>query len=444
MSKTKNQTKHVLPSGNKSVVSNPVNSEFYQEIDNESTREEKKQGYQLYESSKFTGTINELLNKAYDLKELKSEASGLVDEEIINELKKIDTSDEPLLKDNPDLFFIGDIPQQYKKIYDLYKKHQKAYWPAEDVSMETDKIDWINLLYDQVSEKLTFEQKVENQHKNDRARFFIKLTLAFFANADGIVNSNLIERLCKEIKNPYSRSFYCFQMMMENIHSEAYTKMLQALVPDPIERDELFHAIYRIPVIRTKALFALKYISHPDSDHYINSPNSLGLRLVAQACMEMINFSSSFASIYWIRSRGKMPGLSEFNKQIAADEGLHGECSVEHYLLLKNKLPEKIVHKIIKESYNVEEEFFKHALPVELVGMNSDDMGQYVKVVCNRLSEMLGYSPVFPNVTKIPSNFSFIEKINLNSKTNFHEYAPVEYQQAMINHAKKWGARFNF
>jgi len=378
-----------------------------------------------------------------NIEDLYEESSRSVDPKLIEAVQKIDYSKEPLLQDNPDLFFLGDIPPKFKKIYKLYKTHQDAYWPAEDVSMEQDKKDWDDILYDQTSEKLSLEARSANTKKNNGARFFIKMTLAFFATADGIVNSNLIERFCKIIKNPYSRSFYCFQMMMENIHSEAYSKMLQALVPDSTERDELFHAIYNIPVIRKKALFALKYMTHPDPTHYLNTPGALALQLVAQACMEMINFSSSFASIYWIRSKGKMPGLAQFNTQIAADEGLHGENSIEHYLLLENKLPQEIIHYIIKESYAVEEEFFKYSLPIGLIGMNADEMSSYVKVVCNRLSEMLGYAPVFPGAL-VPPNFSFIEKINLNGKTNFHEYAPVEYQQAMINDAGDWGLKFNF
>ncbi len=383
------------------------------------------------------------MNSKTQIEELYLEASKLVDEKLIDVLRKIDNSKEPLLQDNPDLFFIGDVPPKFATINKLYKTHQAAYWPAEDVSMEQDRRDWENILYDQTSEKLSPEERIENTKKNDNARFFIKMTLAFFATSDGVVNSNLIERFARIIKNPYSRSFYCFQMMMENIHSEAYTKMLQALVPDPVEREHLFHAIYNIPVIRKKAMFALKYMSHPEPDHYLNSPSALPLQLIAQACMEMINFSSSFASIYWIRSKGKMPGLAQFNMQIAADEGLHGENSIEHYKLLDHKLPQEIVHQIIRESFIVEEEFFRYSLPVDLIGMNANDMSAYVKVVANRLSEMLGYQPVFSDVT-IPPNFSFVEKINLNGKTSFHEYAPVEYQQAMIKDAGRWGMKFNF
>lgn len=219
--------------------------------------------------------------------------------------------------------------------------------------------------------------------------------------------------------------------------------MLQALVPDPVEREHLFHAIYEIPVIRKKILFALKYMSHPDPAHYLNQPAALAVQLIAQACMEMINFSSSFASIYWIRSKGKMPGLAQFNMQIAADEGLHGVNSIEHYKLIDNKLTQDVVHAIIKESFAVEEEFFRYSLPVDLIGMNANDMSSYVKVVANRLSEMLGYDPIY-NDAAVPPNFSFVEKINLNGKTSFHEYAPVEYQQSMIKEAGKWGMKLNF
>lgn len=377
-----------------------------------------------------------------DIKALYIEASQDLDPKIAEYLESVDVSKEPLLQDNPDLFFVGDVPPMYKEIFDGYKDQQKAYWPAEDVSMEQDKKDWENLLYDQTSDKLTSEEKTENNRKNDGARFFIKKTLAHFASADGIVGDNL-EKFIELIKNPYSRLFYGFQLAMEGIHNEAYSKMIQALITDPVERYELFHAIYNDPIIRKKAMFAMKYLHHPDSKHILNSPNALGLQLIAQACTEMINFSSSFASIYWIRSKGKMPGLSQFNMQIAADEGKHGDNGIKHYKLWKNKVPQWLVHQIIKESYAVEEQFFKYALPVELIGMNSSDMCLYVKMVANRLSEMLGYDSIYPEGC-LPPNFSFVEKINLNGKTNFHEYAPVEYQQAMINDAKEWGVKLNF
>jgi ribonucleotide reductase beta subunit family protein with ferritin-like domain len=375
------------------------------------------------------------------IKKLFHDASLLINNDIIKELLALNTDGEPLLAENADMFVFGNMNANDIEENKLYLKHQLAYWPAEEVSMLDDIRDWINLLYDQTSSLLTPEQREQNRIKNDGARYFLEMVIAFFAAADEIVNTNLI-RFVKEITDPYVQKYYKFQMAMEDIHAKAYTIMLQTLVSDPTRQQELFRAIFNIPVVRKKALFALKYINHPDPDHYINQPKSLALRLVALSCMEMIQFSSSFASIYWIRSKGKMPGLSEFNKQIARDEGLHGEHSSLLYKnRIKNKLPEHIVHKVIIEAYEAEKEFFTEALPVALIGINANEMDCYVKLVCNRLSEMLGYSVIWPNV-KNP--FPFMEKILLNNRNNLHEIAGGDYQNAMVNEALTWGCKMDF
>ena len=386
-------------------------------------------------------TINTDVHDEIGIKYLIKCASLLVDEELIKELEAIDTSDEPLLADNPDMFSFGDMNALDDEENELYKDHQKAYWPAEEVSMVDDQRDWINLLYDQTSESLTEEQRAENKSKNDAARRFLEYTIAFFAAADGIVNADLV-RLVSEITNPYVKKYYRFQMMMEDIHAEAYAIMLKALVPEPERQHELFRAIYKIPVVKNKALFALKYISHPDPKHYLNQPKSLALRLVALSGMEMIQFSSSFASIYWIRSKGKMPGLSEFNKQIARDEGMHGKHScIVYNKRIKHRLSVHVVYRVITEAYNTEKEFFTEALPVELIGINAGQMDTYVRMICIRLSEMLGYPPLFPAV-KNP--FPFMEKILLNNRNNLHEIAGGDYQNAMIQDAMSWGCLMNF
>jgi ribonucleotide reductase beta subunit family protein with ferritin-like domain len=376
-----------------------------------------------------------------EFKKLKEQASQSIDEDIINELKEIDSSDEPLIQDNLDVFNLGNLSKNDQEEYTLYKKHQIAYWPAEEVSMNDDIKDWENLLYDQTSVSLSKEQREINKKKNDDARFFIKMTLAFFASADGIVNAN-IARFLMEITNPYVKLYYGWQIAMEGIHSEAYKLMIENLITDKKEKFELFRAIYNSDVIRKKAMFALKYLEHPDPKHYINSKNSLALRLVASATIEIIQFSSSFASIYWIRSKGVMIGLSQYNKQIARDEGLHGE---HHCCLynreIKHRLPVKIVHKILLEAYNFEKEFFYKSLPVALVGINADEMDMYVKLVVIREAEMLGYPPMFE---QIENPFTWMEKINLNSKDNLHEVASGEYQNPMLNDVVRWGFKMNF
>lgn len=384
-----------------------------------------------------------MLSNEYDINKLKADAAADIDQSIIDELKEIDTSNEPLIQDNPDMFSLNELSKSDAAELEHYKTHQKAYWPAEEVSMTADINDWENILYDQTSPNLTEEQKIKNKSKNDDARFFLKMTLAFFAAADGIVNAN-IGRFVNEITNPYVKLYYTFQMMMEGIHSESYAIMLKTLVPDPIELKELFRAIYNSPSIRQKAVFALKYLEHPDPNHYINSKKSLALRLVAAATTELVQFSSSFAAIYWIRSasKGKMVGLSQFNKQIARDEGLHGSHHSDLYNReIKNRLPVKIVYKILNEAYEFEKQFFSASLPVALVGINADEMDIYVKMVVIRLSEMLGYPPIWKAV-KNP--FPFMEKINLNAKDNLHEVASGEYQNAMIKDSIKWGAKMDF
>jgi ribonucleotide reductase beta subunit family protein with ferritin-like domain len=387
--------------------------------------------------------INIDINAIIDIDKLKQDAIKEIDESIIKELEEIDTSDEPLIQPNPDMFSLNEMTASEKAEFEQYKLQQKSYWPAEEVSMADDIKDWDNILYDQTSSGLSAEERADNKRKNDNVRYFIMMTLAFFASADGIVNANL-NRFITEITNPYVRLYYTFQMMMENIHSESYAIMLKTLVPDPLLLKNLFRAIYYLPVIRKKAIFALKYIEHPDPKHYINSPISIGLRLVATACTELIQFSSSFASIYWIRAatNGKMVGLCQYNKQIAKDESSHGVHHAELYNReIKHRLPVSIVYKILTEAYNFEKDFFYESLPVALIGINADEMDIYVRMTTIRLSEMLGYPPVF---TPVKNPFPFMEKINLNAKDNLHEVASGEYQNALSKDSFNWGVNMNF
>jgi ribonucleotide reductase beta subunit family protein with ferritin-like domain len=384
----------------------------------------------------FEETVDDL-----SIDKLKQFASDTVNDDIIKELQAIDTSDEPLIQNNPDIYNLNELSPKDQEELALYKIHQKAYWPAEEVSMVDDIKQWGNLLYDQTSPTLTELEKKSNTDKNDKARHFTKRTLAFFASADGIVNAN-IGRLVNEITNPYVKLYYTFQMMMEGIHTEAYAIMLKTLVPDTKELSELFRAIYKIPVIRKKAIFAMKYLEHPDPKHYLNSKNSLALRIVASAVTELVQFSDSFAAIYWLRTKGVMPGLSEFNKQIARDEGLHGEHHCKLYNReIKHRLPPAVVYRILNEAYAFEREFFYEALPCALIGINADQMDLYVRMVVIRTSEMLEYMPMFKPVT---NPFTWMDKINLNNKNNLHEIASGDYQNAMIETALNWGCNMNF
>lgn len=376
-----------------------------------------------------------------DIRKLKAEAAASIDNSIIEELQAIDTSDEPLLQDDPDMFIFKDTDQDEE--IEQYKNHQHAYWIAEETSMSDDVKDWDNLIYDETSKYLTDEQRAANKDKNDKVRYFLEMLLAFFFAADGIVNANLI-RFISEINKQSVKVYYTWQAAMEVIHGEAYAIMLKSLVRDTEKLKTLFRAIYNSPSIRQKAVFALKYLEHPDPNHYINSKNSLALRLVSAACTELIQFSSSFAGIYWIRAatNGKMVGLSEFNKQIARDEGLHGEHHCRLYNReIKHRLPVKVVYKVLTEAYEFEKNFFTVSLPVAMIGMNAGEMDTYVRMVVIRLSEMLGYPPIWAHV-KNP--FPFMDKININSRNNLHEVADANYKKEISSDLSSWGAKLNF
>lgn len=378
-----------------------------------------------------------------DIEKLKLEASSTVDQSIIEELEEIDSSDEPLIQPNPDMFSLNEILSKDVEEMKHYKDHQKAYWPAEEVSMDDDIKEWNNIIYDETSSSLSPREREENKLKNDDVRSFILSTLAFFAAADGIVNVN-IGRFISEITNPYVKMYYTFQMMMENIHNESYAIMLKALVSDQVKLKKLFRSIYNSKSIRQKAIFALKYLEHPDPNHYINKKKSIALRLVAAAGTELIQFSSSFASIQWLRTiaKGKMKGLGQYNKQISRDEGMHGGHHIDVYnRYIKHRLPVSIVHKILCEIYTFEKFFFTEQLPVALIGINADEMDIFVRMITIRLSEQLGYPPLYPHV-KNP--FPFMEKLNLNTRDNLHEVASGEYQNAMISDSVKWGAKMDF
>merc|ERR1719367_2449350 len=312
--------------------------------------------------------------------------------------KKFDNEDEPLLKENPHRFVI--LPIQYDDIWKMYKKAMASFWTAEEIDLTSDLKDWEGL--------------------KDDEKHFIKHVLAFFAASDGIVNENLVERFMQEVQVPEARCFYGFQIAMENIHSETYSLLIDTYIKDPAERSKLFNAIETVPAVHKKAKWALNWINS-DTATYAE-------RVVAYASVEGIFFSGSFASIFWLKKRGLMPGLTFSNELISRDEGLHTDFACLMYSHLKNKLPEDVVHEMIQGAVTVEIEFLTEALPCRLIGMNGDLMSQYIKYVADRLLLELGCNKVY----NVENPFDFMENISLDGKTNFFEKRVGDYQKAGV------------
>ena len=317
--------------------------------------------------------------------------------------KRNTESNEPLLKDNKDRFVL--FPIQHHDIWSFYKKHEASFWTAEEIDLSADMVDW-------------------NTKLNDDERYFIKHVLAFFAASDGIVNENLAVNFLNEAQYPEARCFYGFQVMIENIHSETYSLLIDTYIKDPVEKDKLFHAIDTVDCVKKKADWALRWIDKGD----------FAERLVAFAAVEGIFFSGSFCSIFWLKKRGLMPGLSFSNELISRDEGLH--CDFACLLYTKHmitRLPKKTVEKIIMDAVAIEKEFVTDALPVNLIGMNAKLMQQYIEFVADRLLMELGNEKVF-NAT---NPFDFMEMISLQGKTNFFEKRVAEYQKAGVMNQRK-------
>lgn len=304
--------------------------------------------------------------------------------------------EEVLLKENKDRFVI--LPINYPAIWEMYKKHEASFWTAEEIDLSADQKDWENL--------------------NSGERHFISHVLAFFAASDGIVNENLAVNFMSEVQVPEARCFYGFQIMMENIHSETYALLIDSYIKDPQEKDRLFHAVDTIPCVRKKAEWALRWIDK----------GSFAERLVAFAAVEGIFFSGSFCSIFWLKKRGLMPGLTFSNELISRDEGLHCEFACLLYGMLKNKLPQEAVTAIIKEAVEIEKEFILEALPVNLIGMNAPLMSQYIEFVADRWLDELGCEKLY----QAANPFDFMEMISLQGKTNFFEKRVGDYQKSGV------------
>jgi ribonucleoside-diphosphate reductase beta chain len=304
---------------------------------------------------------------------------------------------EPILKENKDRFVL--FPIKHKAIWEMYKKAEASFWTAEEIDLASDMNDW-------------------NAKLNDDERHFVKHVLAFFAASDGIVNENLAINFMNEVQYPEARCFYGYQIMMENIHSETYSLLIDNYIKDPVEKDKLFHAIDTIPAVGKKADWALKWIGN----------GTFAERLIAFAAVEGIFFSGSFCSIFWLKKRGLMPGLSFSNELISRDEGLHCDFACLLYSELQNKLPQKKVTEIITNAVEIEKEFVTDSLPVRLIGMNADMMCTYIEFVADRLLLALGC----PKAYNAVNPFDFMESISLQGKTNFFEKRVAEYQKSGV------------
>ena len=304
---------------------------------------------------------------------------------------------EPILQENKDRFVL--FPIKHREIWEMYKKAEASFWTAEEIDLSPDLSDWVNKL-------------------NPDEKHFIKHVLAFFAASDGIVNENLAINFMNEVQYPEARCFYGYQIMIENIHSETYSLLIDTYIKDPSEKDKLFHAIDTIPCVKKKAEWALRWIGN----------GSFQERLIAFAAVEGIFFSGSFCSIFWLKKRGLMPGLSFSNELISRDEGLHCDFACLLYKNLVNKLSEETVKQVIINAVDIEKEFVTDALPVRLIGMNADMMRQYIEFVADRLLVALGCTKVY-NAT---NPFDFMELISLQGKTNFFEKRVAEYQKSGV------------
>ncbi|CAE7113128.1 unnamed protein product [Rhizoctonia solani] len=314
----------------------------------------------------------------------------------------LEEKDEPLLKESRRRFVL--FPIQYHEIWQMYKKAEASFWTAEEMDLSKDLHDWDNKL-------------------NDNERHFISHVLAFFAASDGIVNENLIERFSNEVQAAEARCFYGFQIMMENIHSETYSLLIDTYIKEPAQREFLFDAIETIPCIKKKANWALKWISDRRS--------TFAERLVAFAAVEGIFFSGSFASIFWLKKRGLMPGLTFSNELISRDEGMHTDFACLLFSHLRKRPHPETVRRIIVEAVAIEQEFLTDALPVGLIGMNAKLMCQYIEFVADRLLVALG-SPKEYNST---NPFDFMDMISLQGKTNFFEKRVSDYAKAGVKAA---------
>jgi ribonucleoside-diphosphate reductase subunit M2 len=314
---------------------------------------------------------------------------------------------EPFLQENQHRFVM--FPIQYDDIWELYKKQVDSFWRPEEIDLSKDLNDWAGLDADE--------------------KYFISMILAFFAASDGIVMENLAQRFYNDVPVPEVRAFYSFQIAMEGIHSETYSLLIETYIKDKEEKLKLFHSLDHFEFIKKKADWAMKYINDTRSSFHV--------RLIAFLCVEGIFFSGAFSAIFWLKKRGLMPGLTFSNELISRDEALHAEAAILFYGKLQKKLPKKKVHEIVREACEIEKEFMTSALPCRLIGMNSDLMCQYIEFVSDRICLQLGYDEIY----KSANPFDFMERISLQTKSNFFERTVSEY---VLANTKKEDDIFDF
>lgn len=314
----------------------------------------------------------------------------------VPELHESPLEDEVLLAPDDQRFIL--FPIKDHDIYQMYKKQLSCFWRPEEIDFARDANDWATLSPDE--------------------KHFICMILAFFAASDGIVNENLALRFYKDVQLAEARAFYAFQLAMETIHSETYSLLIDTYIRDSEEKSRLFHSLDNFPCILKKAQWAQKWISDPTAP--------FAARLVAFACVEGIHFSGAFASIFWLKKRGLMQGLTFSNELISRDEALHTEFAVLLYQKLTHKLGAVELREIIEEAVDIETEFMCDALPCRLIGMNVSLMAQYIRFVADRLSIQLGGKKIYD----AGNPFSFMELISMEQKTNFFESRVSEYALA--------------
>ncbi len=304
---------------------------------------------------------------------------------------------EPILAENKDRFVL--FPIRHSEVWAMYKQAEASFWTAEEIDLMADLAQW---------EKLS-----------DDERHFIKMVLAFFAASDGIVNENLAVKFLAEIQIPEARCFYGFQIAIENIHSETYSLLIDTYIRDSAEKDRLFHAMEHMPCVRKKAEWAL---------NWINDSAPFAHRLIAFAAVEGIFFSGSFCSVFWLKKRGLMPGLTFSNELISRDEGLHCMFACLLFRMLQNRPSEDIVRMIITDAVAIEKEFITDALPVSLIGMNAELMAQYIECCADVLMINLGFSKIYGTTNP----FDWMDLISLQGKTNFFEKRNGDYKKAAV------------
>ena len=313
---------------------------------------------------------------------------------------------EPMLKESLDRFVL--FPIEHSEVWEMYKQHAASFWTAEEIDLAEDAKDWESLSSDE--------------------RHFLKHVLAFFAASDGIVNENLVVNFANEVQWAEARAFYGFQIMMENIHAETYSLLIDTYIKDPIEKDHLFKALETVPSVEKKGNWALRWLDRKRA--------SFAERLVAFAAVEGIFFSGSFCAIFWLKKRGLMPGLTFSNELISRDEGLHCDFACLLHSSLVKGAGEMKIHQIISEAVEIEIDFVTSALPVSLIGMNSDLMKQYIHFVADRLLISLGATKLY----NAENPFPWMEMISMQGKTNFFEKRVGEYQKAGVMDSSSLGA----